>query len=129
MVHMTGMAGFVHAYYVLDLRHAEGWIGWGGRITGRASRRSRSRARRETSCRATQVQDVDGVLARYEFVFTQEGTLVYEGDQTALLAADPGRGVSSHGATGFAGATTSEPAPVVGPHAEERVVLGDTRAP
>src|SRR5579863_3606553 len=32
MVHMTGMMGFVHAYYVLDLRHAEGWIGYGGRI-------------------------------------------------------------------------------------------------
>lgn len=32
MVHMTGMLGFVHAYYVLDLRHAEGWIGYGGRI-------------------------------------------------------------------------------------------------
>ena len=24
MVHMTGMVGFVHAYYVLDLRHADG---------------------------------------------------------------------------------------------------------
>src|SRR5436309_11010941 len=32
MVHMTGMVGFVHAYYVLDLRHRDGWIGYGVRI-------------------------------------------------------------------------------------------------
>src|SRR5579872_1099812 len=32
MVHMTGMVGFVHAYYVLDLKHKDGWIGYGGRI-------------------------------------------------------------------------------------------------
>ena len=36
MVHMTGMAGFAHAYYVLDLRHSDGWIGYGGRKIGRA---------------------------------------------------------------------------------------------
>ena len=32
MVHMTGMVGFVHAYYVLGLRHHEGWIGYGVKI-------------------------------------------------------------------------------------------------
>ena len=32
MVHMTGMIAFVHAYYVLGLRHADGWIGYGGKI-------------------------------------------------------------------------------------------------
>ena len=30
--HMTGMIGFVHAYYVLGLRHADGWIGYGAKI-------------------------------------------------------------------------------------------------
>ena len=29
MVQATGMLGFVHAYYVLDLRHADGWVGFG----------------------------------------------------------------------------------------------------
>ena len=29
MVHLTGMLGFMHAYYVLGLRHADGWIGYG----------------------------------------------------------------------------------------------------
>src|SRR3954468_9315657 len=34
MVHMTGMVGFAHSYYVLGLKHADGWIGYGARITG-----------------------------------------------------------------------------------------------
>ena len=32
LIHMTGMMGFAHAYYVLGLRHAEGWVGYGVRI-------------------------------------------------------------------------------------------------
>ena len=86
MVHMTGMAGFVHAYYVLDLRHADGWIGWGARIHGaRFKALARPGPPIEIACRATQVrQSKASVLARYELTFTQEGTLVYEGDQTAL---------------------------------------------
>src|ERR1700676_277547 len=32
MVHMTGMMGFAHAYYLLGLRHADGWIGYGAKI-------------------------------------------------------------------------------------------------
>ena len=86
MVHMTGMAGFVHAYYVLDLRHADGWIGYGGAIN-----RARFKALAPPGapilieCRHTQLRRSESrVLARYELSFTQDGTLVYEGDQTAL---------------------------------------------
>ena len=32
MVHLTGMLGFMHTYYVLGLRHADGWIGYGGNL-------------------------------------------------------------------------------------------------
>src|SRR5262245_53097263 len=32
MVHATGMLGFIHAYYLLGLRHREGWIGYGTHI-------------------------------------------------------------------------------------------------
>ena len=32
MVHVTGMLGFAHAYFVLGLRHADGWIGYGTHI-------------------------------------------------------------------------------------------------
>lgn len=32
MIHATGILGFAHAYFVLDLRHADGWIGYGTHI-------------------------------------------------------------------------------------------------
>jgi hypothetical protein len=86
MVHMTGMVGFVHAYYVLDLRHSEGWIGYGGRIH---SARFRALARPGEplvlECRATHLRRMQkSVLARYAFRFHQGTQLIYEGDQTAL---------------------------------------------
>ena len=86
MVHMTGMVGFAHAYYVLGLRHAEGWIGYGARIH---SARFRALARPGPpmliECRSTKLRrGATSVLARYAFRFLQEDQLVYEGDQTAL---------------------------------------------
>jgi len=86
IVHMTGMVGFVHAYYVLGLRHADGWIGYGGAI-----HKARFRALAlpgepiEIDCRSTRVRrGAARILARYELRFLQGDTLVYEGDQTAL---------------------------------------------
>jgi 3-hydroxymyristoyl/3-hydroxydecanoyl-(acyl carrier protein) dehydratase len=86
MVHMTGMVAFLHAYYVLDLRHADGWIGYGGRIhSARFKALARPGEPMELECKATQVrQTPKSVLGRYDFRFLQAGTLVYEGDQTAL---------------------------------------------
>jgi 3-hydroxymyristoyl/3-hydroxydecanoyl-(acyl carrier protein) dehydratase len=86
MVHMTGMIAFVHAYYVLELKHSGGWIGYGGRIH---SARFRALARPGEpmllECEATQMRRTPkSVLARYDFRFIQGGELVYEGDQTAL---------------------------------------------
>jgi hypothetical protein len=86
MVHMTGMLGFVHAYYVLDLRHADGWIGYGGRIYD-----ARDLALADVDAplilegTTTKVRLGDTqVFARYAFRFTQRDTLVYESDQTAM---------------------------------------------
>jgi 3-hydroxymyristoyl/3-hydroxydecanoyl-(acyl carrier protein) dehydratase len=86
MVHMTGMVAFVHSYYVLDLRHRDGWIGYGGRIHGaRFKALAKPGPPLLLACTAKQLrQTAKQVLARYAFSFTQEGTLVYEGDQTAL---------------------------------------------
>jgi hypothetical protein len=86
MVHMTGMMGFAHAYFVLDLKHADGWIGYGGRIH---SARFRALAKPGEpmllECKATQLRKTStSVLGRYEFRFHQGETLIYEGDQTAL---------------------------------------------
>lgn len=86
MVHMTGMAGFAHAYYVLGLRHADGWIGYGARI--HAARFHALAVPGEPiviECKATKTRrSVASVLARYTFTFRQAQTLVYTGDQTAM---------------------------------------------
>ena len=86
MVHMTGMVGFVHAYYVLDLRHADGWIGYGGRIHD-----ARFRALAEPGeplilegPATKQRKGAERCFARYRFRFTQGDTLVYESDQSAM---------------------------------------------
>ena len=86
MVHMTGMVGFVHAYYVLDLRHADGWVGYGVKI-----HHARFHALADMSAPlvlkgwATHVrQGSKNTLARYGLQFTQNDKLVYEGDQTAM---------------------------------------------
>jgi hypothetical protein len=86
MVHMTGVLGLVHAYYVLGLRHAEGWIGYGARIhearfTGLA-REGQPLSLRGWASRLR--RSPDQVVARYGFEFRQGDTLVYEGDQTAV---------------------------------------------
>jgi len=86
LVHMTGMLGFVHAWYVLGLRHREGWIGYGARIHS-ARFHGLARPGEPLVLRgwSTQVRRGEGrVLARYRFEFSQGPELVYEGDQTAM---------------------------------------------
>ena len=86
MVHMTGMVGFVHAYYVFNLRHTEGWVGYGVRIH---HARFHNLAAMDTPLvlkgwTTHARKSVDKILARYSFEFTQGSKLIYEGDQTAL---------------------------------------------
>lgn len=86
MVHMTGVAGMVHAYYVLDLRHSEGWVGYGGAIhRGRFKNLAEPGEPIEIRCQATRVRRRDkSIMARYDLLFSQSGKPVYEGDQTAM---------------------------------------------
>lgn len=86
MVHMTGMAGFVHAYYVLGLRHADGWIGYGGRIhDARYKALAPPGVPIEIECEATKVRrGAKRIVARYAMRFYQGSSLVYVGDQTAM---------------------------------------------
>jgi len=88
MIHATGMLGFAHAYYVLDLRHAEGWIGYGTHIhDGRFRRMGKLGPPMDLTCTATSVRKIRGaIVARYQFRFVQEGDLVYQGDHTALFS-------------------------------------------
>ena len=85
MVHMTGMLGFVHAYYVLGLRHRDGWIGYGAKIHhARFHALASPGEPLVLEARATQMRRGDlRVLARYDIKFHQGDKLVYEGDQTA----------------------------------------------
>jgi hypothetical protein len=86
IVHLTGMVGFAHAHYVLDLRHREGWIGYGARIhRARFGRLAVTGVPLLLRGWATQVRrGPDRIVARYRFEFLQEAELVYEGDQTAM---------------------------------------------
>lgn len=86
IVHATGMLGFVHAYYVLGLRHRQGWIGYGTHIHSAKFRKLvRPGAPIEATCTATSVRGVRSRrFVRYAFRFMQEGELCYEGDQSAL---------------------------------------------
>ena len=86
MVHMTGMMGFVHAFYVLELRHADGWIGYGAKI-----HEARFTALATPGTPLTLQADVvrsrrikDSIMVRYKFEFRQGETVVYEGEQTAM---------------------------------------------
>ncbi|AKV00401.1 hypothetical protein AKJ09_07064 [Labilithrix luteola] len=91
MVHMTGMLGFVHAYYILGLRHSEGWIGYGARITSaRFHALAPPGEPLVLECKSTQLRrGSKTILGRYTFRFTQAEKLVYEGDQTAMWSRVP----------------------------------------
>ncbi len=86
MVHVTGMLGFAHAYYLLGLRHAEGWIGYGTHIhSARYGRLALIGPPLLLDCRALQVRRIRGSLyLRYAFHFEQEGGSVYDSEQGAV---------------------------------------------
>lgn len=86
MVHATGMLGFIHAYYVLGLRHREGWIGYGTHMYKAVFRKlvppgdeiiATGWAKRS---RMGQVRH----FLRYAFEFRHEGDLCYESEQAAM---------------------------------------------
>jgi len=86
LVHVTGMLGFAHGYYVLGLRHAEGWIGYGTHIhDARYARLATIGPPIRLECRGTRTRRIRGSLyVRYAFRFTQEGEVVYESEQGAV---------------------------------------------
>jgi len=86
MVHLTGMLGFAHAYFVLGLRHADGWIGYGTHIhAARYGSLARIGPPLQLECRATQVRRIRGsIYVRYAFRFEQAEEVVYESEQGAV---------------------------------------------
>jgi 3-hydroxymyristoyl/3-hydroxydecanoyl-(acyl carrier protein) dehydratase len=86
MIHATGMLGFIHAYYVLGLRHGEGWVGYGTNIHDAKFRKLVPPGTPiEATCTALKVRSGKSRhVTRYEFRFEHEGELCYEGEQTAI---------------------------------------------
>ena len=86
IIHATGMLGFAHGYYLLGLRHAQGWIAYGTNIhAARFRKMGQIGAPLRLEITATSVRRIRGAMvARYQFRFEQCGELVYEGDQSAL---------------------------------------------
>jgi hypothetical protein len=87
MVHVTAMLGLAHAYFVLGLRHADGWIGYGTHIdSARYGRLARIGPPLKLECHATQVRRIRGAIyVRYQFRFEQENAVVYESRQGAVF--------------------------------------------
>ena len=86
LIHATGMLGFTHAYYVLGLRHSEGWVGYGTHIHSAKFRKLvPPGAPIIAACTASKVRaGRSRYLVRYDFHFEHEGDVCYEGDQTAM---------------------------------------------
>jgi len=93
LVHATGMLGFIHAYYLLGIRHRDGWIGYGTHIHSATFRKLVPPGSPiECTCTATKLKTGrTRHLVRYSFEFTHEGDVCYEGDQSAVwsLVAKP----------------------------------------
>ena len=86
MIDATGMLGFVHAYYLIGLRHGDGWIGYGTHIHGATFRKLVPPGTPiECACTATKVRlGRSRHLVRYQFEFVHEGDVCYRGDQSAV---------------------------------------------
>ena len=86
MVHATGMLGFVHAYHVLGLRHADGWVGYGTHIHSVVFRKMVEPGESiDCECRAlkSRIGSVRHFI-RYRFEFRHQGEVCYEGEQSAV---------------------------------------------
>jgi hypothetical protein len=86
MVHVTGMLGFVHAYHLEGLRHAEGWVGYGTHIHKATFRKLvPPGSPLLCACRQVKVRRGKGrFFSTYAFAFHHEGELAYESEQSAM---------------------------------------------
>jgi hypothetical protein len=86
LVHVTGMLGFVHAYHLEELRHRDGWIGYGTHIQ-KAVFRKLVPPGSPISCACRQTRIRRGkrrIFSTYRFELTHEGELAYESEQSAM---------------------------------------------
>jgi hypothetical protein len=86
IIQATASLGFVHVYYLLGLRHREGWIGYGTHIHKAIFRQLMTPgAPVEATCVATRVRPgKDRYAIRYRFEFRGDSVRYFDGDQTAF---------------------------------------------
>lgn len=86
IIHVTGMLGFVHAYYMHGLRHVDGWIGYGTHVHRAVFRKLvKPGEPMYCECRELRAQFMGSRLfSTYEYSFTHEGEVSYESKQSAV---------------------------------------------
>ncbi len=86
MIHATGIMGFAHAYFILGMRHADGWIGYGTHIHNARFRKMGTIGEPIViTCTQIESRKIRGtILGRYKFRFSQRDETIYEGDQSAV---------------------------------------------
>jgi hypothetical protein len=91
LVHLTGILGFVHAYYVLGLRYREGWVGVGALINkARYPHMAHIGKPLDLELKATAIRDGrNRKVVTYDFLFLQDGKTVYSSNQTAMWVLTP----------------------------------------
>lgn len=91
LVHLTGILGFVHAYYVLGLRFREGWVGVGALIhKARYPNMAEIGKPLDLQLIATNVREgKTRKVVSYDFLFVQDEKPVYASNQTAVWTRIP----------------------------------------
>jgi hypothetical protein len=86
MLHATASLGFAHAYWILGLRPADGWTGYGTHIHRAVFRQLvPAGGMIDGACEATRERsNGDQRFVRYRLEFRHDGKRCYEGDQTAV---------------------------------------------
>jgi len=97
MIHLTGIMGYAHAYYLEGLRHADGWVGYGVRIKqARFHKLAHTDAPMTVSVTGPPSRRIgDKRFGHYTFEFHQQGALVYDGVQSAMWLRPGASGQSS----------------------------------
>lgn len=90
IIMVTGSLGCMHAWFFHGCRWDEGWVGFGSRIhRGDFKRLARLGPPLLLESRETRSRvGARRVVLRYEFLFTQQGEVVYHGDQSAMFVRD-----------------------------------------
>ncbi len=102
LVMATAHMGSLHGWFFYGLRWNEGWVGYGNRIH-RADFKSLAHVGPPLILRSQETASRIGtrrIIVRFNFEFTQQGSPVYVGDQTAMFVKNGQRGsLMPNGAT------------------------------